>query len=272
MNALARRLSSVSLLWQLLVPILLCVAIAIAGVQLWSVRHTRTLLQERLTASLGPNLAMLRSDVDRPGGSPRRDGDRLLIGDALLNGRNDIVDRVADVAGGVATIFAGDTRVATTIHNADGGRAVGTLFAAGPARTATLDRGETYRGAATILGKDYVTIYQPLKDASGTVAGVLFVGLPTADTEATLEASEWQTALITLAVLAALGGAVGFLLRGLLSPLQAMTQAMRRLASGELNIEIPAVHRGDQVGRMAWRARCVQAAGVAERPPRPRTG
>jgi methyl-accepting chemotaxis protein len=251
MNSLSRRLSSISLLWQILLPMLLCVAIGITTVQLWTVQHTRSLLEERLTASLNANIAMLQADVERLGKGWHRDGANLLIGDTVLNGHDDIVDRVASIAGGVATIFAGDTRVATTIRQDDGSRAVGTALATGPARTATLDRGESYRGTANILGKDYVTIYQPEKDAAGTVVGLLFVGIPTAATEAAIAESEWQTLYASVAVLGVLGLVVGLLLRRTLSPLVAITHAMRQLATGDLTIEIPAMQRKDQVGHMA---------------------
>jgi methyl-accepting chemotaxis protein len=251
MKSLVRRLSSISLLWQILVPMLLCVTIGIAAVQFWTVQHTRTLLQERLTSSLSANIAMLQADVERLGTGWRRDGDRLLAGDTVLNERNDIVDRVATIAGGVATIFAGDKRVATTIRKDDGSRAVGTVLATGPARTASIDRGEAYRGTATILANDYVTIYQPLKDAAGKVLGLLFVGLPTAPTEAALAASERQALYASVIVLGVLSVVVGLLLRRVLSPLVAMTYAMHQLATGNLTVEIPAMQRKDQVGRMA---------------------
>ena len=251
MRALVRRLASISLLWQILLPTLLCVAIGIAVVQFWTTMHTRALLQERQEASLNANLAMLQADLDQLGHGWRRDGDRLLIGDVVLNGRNDVVDGVAQIAGGVATIFAGDVRVATTIRQADGSRAVGTRLAAGPARTAALDHGETYRGTNTILGHGYVTIYQPLKDSAGGVAGLLFVGIPTAATEAALADSQRQAVIVSIAVLGILGLVVWLLVRQLLVRLVAMTDAMHRLAAGDTAAEIPAIGQDDQVGRMA---------------------
>jgi methyl-accepting chemotaxis protein len=251
MRALLRRLASISLLWQILLPTLLCVAIGIAAVQFWTISHTRALLQERLVASLNANLAMLQADIDRLGQGWRHDGDRLLIGEVALNGRSDVVDKVAQIAGGVATIFAGDVRVATTLRQADGSRAVGTKLAAGAARTAALDHGDTYRGTNTILGQDYVTIYQPLKDSAGAVAGLLFVGIPTAATEAALANSQRETVLVSVAVLGLLGVLVWLMVRQLLMRLVSMTDAMRRLAAGDTEVEIPAIRREDQVDRMA---------------------
>jgi len=109
----------------------------------------------------------LRSSVAH---RPYRDGDNLMIGDTVLNGRNDIVDQVLNAAGGVATIFSGDTRIATTIRGSNGARATATTLVPGPAHTAALHRGATYRGAATILGAGYITAYHPLKDASGATS------------------------------------------------------------------------------------------------------
>jgi methyl-accepting chemotaxis protein len=251
MKSLARRLASISLLWQTLVPVLLCVAIGIAAVQIHTVQHTRSLLQDRLAASLNANLAMLQADVERLGSDPRRNGDNLLVGDTVLNGRNELVDRVAGAAGGVATIFAGDTRVATTLRTDDGKRAVGTILALGPARTAALDHGETYHGTATILGNNYVTIYQPLKAATGATVGLLFVGVPTAPTEAALAASEQQALYTSVTVLGVIGLVIGFMMQRILAPLTAMTRAMNQIAIGDLDTAIPALERKDQVGRMA---------------------
>jgi methyl-accepting chemotaxis protein len=250
-RSLLRRVQAMSLLWKILLPMLLCVGVGIAGVQTLTVRQTKALLEERLTASLNANLSLMQAEIGRLGTGWRRDGERLLIGDIVLNDRNDIVDTVAKGAGGVATIFAGDKRIATTLVKDDGGRAVGTALAAGPARTAALDQGKIYRGVATILGKEYVTIYEPLKDAAGAVIGIMFVGLPTAETQAALAASTLQTVYAALAAIVVLGLGVGLLLRRVLSPLNQMTRAMHRLAAGDLEAPIPVISQGNEVGRMA---------------------
>jgi len=39
-----------------------------------------------------------------------------------------------------------------------------------------IKRGEAFYGEATILGTPYITGYQPIKDASGKVIGVYYVG------------------------------------------------------------------------------------------------
>ena len=250
MRYLPKRFGSISLLWKILFPLFICVAAAITLVQVWTVQHTTGLIEQRLTQSLDANLAVLQGELDQLGDRWHRAGDQLLIGDTPLNGRADIVDRVAHIAGGVATIFAGDMRIATTIRKDDGTPAVGTTLAPGPARSAVLDHGETYRGPAVILGKDYLTIYQPVKDAAGTVAGILFVGLPTAATNAAIAASARTTVAISVVVLVAMGLTVGLLLHRVLSPLTVMTQAMHQLAAGDLTVEVPPSRHDDEIGRL----------------------
>lgn len=94
---------------------------------------------------------------------------------------NDVCDKFTSMTGGsVATIFEkkGDDflRIATSLKKEDGTRAVGTtLDRAHPAYQLLL-KGEAYIGKATLFGKDYMTKYVPVKDSSGNVVGVYFIG------------------------------------------------------------------------------------------------
>src|SRR6185369_11945424 len=59
-------------------------------------------------------------------------GNNLLVGEYLLNGNNELPDLVRDITGSNATVFLGDTRVATNVEGRDGSRAIGTRMV-GPA-------------------------------------------------------------------------------------------------------------------------------------------
>jgi methyl-accepting chemotaxis protein len=115
--------------------------------------------------------------VGGPGASFERQGEQLMVGGKPLNGDTVMVDHVKTLVGGVATVFMGDTRVATNVAKPDGARAVGTPLAKGPVYDAVLGRGEPYRGETKILGKPYFAAYDPIKTASGEVIGILFVGV-----------------------------------------------------------------------------------------------
>jgi methyl-accepting chemotaxis protein len=90
--------------------------------------------------------------------------------------------------GGTITIFQrmneeGDMlRVATNVRKLDGTRAVGTFIPAvnpdgkGNPVISTIMRGETFRGTAYVVNAWYVTVYEPIYDASGEIIGVLYCG------------------------------------------------------------------------------------------------
>ena len=78
-----------------------------------------------------------------------------------------------------ATLFVrnGDEyiRVSTSVPKPDGsGRAIGTVLA-GPALE-SIKAGQPHYGEVPILGTPYVTGYEPIKDASGAIIGVYYVG------------------------------------------------------------------------------------------------
>ena len=91
-----------------------------------------------------------------------------------------IVDRVTSLMGGTATLFvrAGEdfVRVSTNVKRADDTRAVGTVLdPSGPA-IAAIRQGKPYYGVVDILGRPYLTGYDPLLDDSGATVGVIYVG------------------------------------------------------------------------------------------------
>src|ERR1700737_4210938 len=58
----------------------------------------------------------------------------------------------------------------------DGAQAIGTILDPKGKATAAIAKGESYFGEADILGKPYVTGYEPIRDASSNVIGVYDVG------------------------------------------------------------------------------------------------
>ena len=97
-----------------------------------------------------------------------------------MNNNFDVVDEVVRENGGTATLFvkAGDeyVRVATNVKKNDGSRAIGTILDPNGPVVMVIRKGEAYYGDATILGKPYVTGYDPIRDSSGNVIGIYYVG------------------------------------------------------------------------------------------------
>ncbi|WP_165927125.1 methyl-accepting chemotaxis protein [Sphingomonas sp. BK235] len=198
------------------------------------------------------------------GKDARLDGDTLLIGDHALNGDNGSVDRVKALVGGTATIFRGDTRVATNVKNPDGSRAVGTTLTSQPVRDTVLRDGKPYRGRADILGTAFFTAYDPITDAQGKVIGVLYVGIPAADFLADLHQVQLSIALAALIVTVAAALLCLAVTRRMFRPLSEMRGAMEQLARGALDLTVPGLDRGDEIGTMAQSVQVFREGAIAK--------
>ncbi len=95
------------------------------------------------------------------------------------------VDRFTGSTGAVATVFAksGDdfVRVTTSVKNEKGERVVGTQLDRTHPGYKTVSEGGSFVGLATLFGKQYMTQYDPIKDAQGKLVGLSFVGLDFSD-------------------------------------------------------------------------------------------
>ncbi|NTY36460.1 methyl-accepting chemotaxis protein [Burkholderia diffusa] len=92
-----------------------------------------------------------------------------------------IPDQFLKKSGAIATIFARDgddfVRITTSLKKQDGARAVGTRLDRASPAYAPLVAGRSYTGLAKLFGRQYITQYKPVTDATGRVIGALFVGL-----------------------------------------------------------------------------------------------
>ncbi|MDQ0651758.1 methyl-accepting chemotaxis protein [Pseudomonas cedrina] len=113
----------------------------------------------------------------------------LYLGSEVLNNNFDKVDEFKQMSGGVATVFvrSGDDfiRVSTSLTKQDGNRAIGTVLDRnGPAYPRVFS-GQTYIGRAVLFDRSYMTQYSPVRDASGKVIAVLFIGFDYTDAQNT---------------------------------------------------------------------------------------
>jgi methyl-accepting chemotaxis protein len=276
-SSLRARLSDrVGIITRLLVGSLLALLIAVASVQIWTLRAVEENGLQRAQQSLGTSMALLKHELASLGATWGTTADgQLLLGTTALNGRNDVVDAVKEISGTAATIFLGDTRIATNVQNPDGTRGIGTKLAKGAAYDAVLRDGHSYHGATTILGKPYLAAYEPVRDAQARTVGILFVGVPLADAQVFMSQIS-KEALIGALVIASLAG-MGYLwvLRATIRPATDLARVMRRVADGALDCPVPFTRRTDQIGEMARallllrdtsaRARALEAEAAASR-------
>jgi len=227
------------------------------GVAIVQTLTLRSLTSEALRAaqgSLSGSMTALRLTLGHIAGRQAewsvKDG-RLLLGETVLNGRNDIVDEVRSITGAAATLFMGDTRVATNVTNPDGTRGIGTKLAPGAAFDTVLRNNQTYRGQNIILGGSYITLYEPIRDKTGTQIGILFVGVPMAAADAAAQDARTRAIEAGVGVVVVLGALLLWLMRNSLRPLTKLAGTMSMIAGGDLNVVVPFARRSDQVGEMA---------------------
>ncbi|MDD2728119.1 Cache 3/Cache 2 fusion domain-containing protein [Malikia sp.] len=123
-------------------------------------------------------------------------GDLRHAGRSLSNDFT-AVDDFQQVTGGVATVFGrrGDDflRITTSLKNAQGERAVGTVLVHSHPAHALLLQGKSYTGRAVLFGKPYMTHYEPIQGADGQPMGALFIGFDMTAFEAATEKTVLET-------------------------------------------------------------------------------
>ncbi|WP_211531237.1 Cache 3/Cache 2 fusion domain-containing protein [Methanocalculus chunghsingensis] len=131
-------------------------------------------------------LNVLRYNFNSHGTPEIRDGQLVLVNAGgqvyIVNDNHEVVDGLArQFDGAAATIFQVQgnqaIRVSTSIYGADGRRVVGTPVAQ-DVYTAVVSRGETFYGTANVVGREYITVYEPIRGPGGAIIGILFVGIP----------------------------------------------------------------------------------------------
>jgi len=101
---------------------------------------------------------------------------KLYKGNHLINDDTKLVDKIKERTGSAATLFLGDTRIATNVLKADGKRAVGTKVSP-EVEEKVLKEGSDFVGQAVVVGKVCQTKYSPIRDKNGKTIGMWFVGV-----------------------------------------------------------------------------------------------
>jgi two-component system NtrC family sensor kinase len=196
--------------------------------------------------------------------APVYDGGGTLIGvlegGMLLNGNLELVDRINDIlyregalplgSRGTATLFLGDTRIATNVRLFEGARALGTRVSA-PVRAQVLEAGRTWLDTAFVVNDRYVSGYEPIVDGRGQRVGMLYVGF----LEAPFRRALYQ-ALGTLFALFVGLSALGTVLclgwaREVFRPIEQIHRVIRRIEEGEADARVGDVKSRDELGRLA---------------------
>ncbi len=183
-----------------------------------------------------------------------------LEGGVLLNRNLDMVDRINAIvyrraslpegSEGTATLFLGDTRIATNVNLFDNTRALGTRVSHAVFEK-VLQQGQTWLGSAFVVNDTYVSGYEALSDTEGQRIGMLYVGFR----EAPLQHALYR-ALAGLFLMFLVVSVLGTLAtlrwaRGIVNPLERMNQVMAHIEAGDESARVGTVPRSDELGRLA---------------------
>lgn len=116
-------------------------------------------------------------DMGACSGSPIYDEQGRLLGAVVVGFRLDtdeFVDKQKRMANCEVTVFRGNIRVATTLFDNNGVRAIGTKAPANIGETVLA--GNSHSGYAKILDNDALAKYIPVMNPDGKAIGMLFVG------------------------------------------------------------------------------------------------
>ncbi|MEJ8476479.1 methyl-accepting chemotaxis protein [Roseibium algae] len=170
---------------------------------------------------------------------------------------HELIDSIGRMTGETATVFAWDPetkdfwRKTTNIIKPDGKRAVGTPLGIKGAVYPVVTKGQTFEGQATILGKDYYTIYQPIFTSSNQIIGILYAGVEKAAIQANVSELMTRFAMFVLPVVLVAVGLTVFMVQRLLRPVTRLAEITGRIADDELDVDVPHTERTDQIGQMA---------------------
>lgn len=200
-------------------------------------------------------------EMSVPGVTIRRDNEGnvrdVVVADIPEFANHDMIDRIGNDTGETATVFVWDDdssdfwRRTTNIVKPDGERAVGTPLGQNGAVYPVVTSGETYRGEANILGKDYYTVYQPIHSTSGEILGILYVGVEQSKINQIISTIIWSFLLPTIPVVLIAVLVSVFATRRLLRPVRQLAEVTKEVAEDNLTTPVPFADRKDEIGLLS---------------------
>ena len=159
---------------------------------------------------------------------------------------NNWVDSMKEKLRVECTIFLYNKRLATTLLNNDGKRAVGTKLNNLSVEETVLKGSSEFTNNIPVLGHMMKVIYSPITGNDGEVIGILFVGIPTEYQSEIIRGNIFLNVLIASVGLFFFVLVVYLTIRRIILPVQKMTRTAKSLAAGNLEIELN-IKTGDEL-------------------------
>ncbi len=182
----------------------------------------------------------------------------ILYGGVLLNRNYEIVDKTKDTVYrgakykgkdiGTATIFQGDLRISTNVKTRDGKRAIGTRVSE-EVYEKVLGEGKTWKTDAFVVNEWYLTAYEPIRNVTGDVIGILYVGILEQKYADMRRTTLWIFLGITF-VGAVIALVVAYILSNAIArPILSLKKGVEAIADGDFDFEVQCKAR-DEIGSL----------------------
>jgi two-component system, NtrC family, sensor kinase len=173
---------------------------------------------------------------------------RVVYGGKIINQYTDLIDRIHRIAFenklynakpiGTVTIFEDDVRIATNVLDKSGCPAIGTRVSS-IVYDNVVGKGKPWYSRAFVVTDWYLTAYEPIRDVTGRIVGILYVGA----LEAPFNDVVRSMAVVFLLII----GAITFIAiiitfqfaAGISRPLTRLVNASKTLAAGNLSHRVP---------------------------------
>jgi two-component system NtrC family sensor kinase len=184
----------------------------------------------------------------------------VVYGGILLNRKFELVDRIREAVFGdmtyegspvgTVTIFLWDVRIATNVMQLDKTRALGTRVSEEVYHT-VLEKGKRFADRAFVVNDWYLSAYDPIRDPTGQIVGIIYVGLLEKKYLAYRSSLATQFLGISFASLL-LSAVVAFYLSSTLRrPIQQLVTAARELSAGNLKTRVNISRASQETSELA---------------------
>lgn len=176
----------------------------------------------------------------------------LWKGDSLnISQANNITDHIKESTGMEVTIFWGNTRILTSIVNAQGERQIQTQASAEVTDHVLKDGGTYQNRNVEILGTKYIVCYIPFyQENTNEAVGMVFLGTPQKTVSTIINRVRGQLLLIILCMLILVSVASYIMINRLVSALKKNMDALDSIAKGALyaTLDPSILKRKDEIG------------------------
>lgn len=174
----------------------------------------------------------------------------LYKGDTDITRDYSLFDQFKEDTGLDITLFYQDTRILTTLYNSNGERIIGSAAPEVVVQD-VLNTGEDHFYTHTLInGQAYFSYYAPMRNADGSVVGMLFVGEPSETVSKSIQHYVYPLILLLIGFVAVVALCIYFYTRRFVAVLMNIHGFLSEVASGNLNASLDAsvTKRSDELG------------------------